>query len=183
MRKTNIFVFVLLVILACNVTCSRSLIDPRLFDTVAKFSIDEDVKMLSSVIATIEEHPAHGPEHLWLQINYYSFALTAEEVEEAASGNFDLITNRRYEEDYDSQAIILISMTRDYKVWQIDISMPGVTCTIAWLDEDVKSFLQTFQYEDDNLMLKAEGSYTCGTPVNKTLSWLTDIEIPVFGQE
>ena len=122
-------------------------IDPRRFDTKATFSVDDDAKSLSSVIATIEKHPMHGPEYLWLEVNFYSFPFTTEEIKSAANGDLEPIERRRHEEDYNSQAEIIFSMDKSYKVWQVDMSMPGHSCTIASSEKEVKSFLREYLFE------------------------------------
>jgi hypothetical protein len=170
---------------------SAEKLDPKHFITRAEFAIDDDVKSLSSVFATIEEHPAHGTEHLWLEINFFPFVLTKDEIESATTGNFAPIENRWHSEDglvkteiYNSRATVVLSMDTQYKVWQVDMAMPGHSCTIAWKEEDLEKFLREYDFEDGNIRLKSKGSYTCNSMSDKqpewTHKWDFNINVPVF---
>jgi hypothetical protein len=164
-------------------------LDPSSFNTSAKFSVDNHVMSLSSAVATIQARPS-APGYSWLRINFYSFPLTAEDIAGAMHGNtesMDRKWNRKANnpKDYsNSYAEIQLSVDKNSKVWQVDMSIPGHTCTIAPLEPDVKNFLQNYQFDGKNLRLKSRGSYVCdmkfmGIP-NQTFGWDIDLNIPVF---
>src|SRR6266849_9908130 len=78
----------------------------RPFATAAKFSVDDDNSdvqpqirhrrlALSSAVATIE--PPSGPmKYRWVEINFYSFPFTREDVAAARNGNTEPI-HRKWE--------------------------------------------------------------------------------------
>mgnify|MGYP001612194471 CR=1 FL=1 len=177
---------------AQNPDNKQSVLNPGLFDTKAEFTIDGTIRSLSSAVATIETHPAHGPEYLWLEINFYPFTLTDEEIADASNGSLELIKKRRYQEDgnpqalaiYNSQARIVLGMDTNYKIFQVDMSVPGHSCTIAPFEEDVKNFLKEYSFEGEHLRLKSKGSYLCDIPPEEIPDWTfglnIDLHIPVF---
>lgn len=83
-----------------------------------------------------------------------------------------------------SNAIIQLSIDKDYKVWQADMAVPGRGCTIAPFEKDVKSFLQDYRFDGKNLRLKSKGLYVCGMKSLKipdqTFTWDIDLNIPVY---
>lgn len=182
----RIFISVFTLFLFCvNPPNGQSAIDPRLFDTKAEFSVEDDVKSLLSAVATLEAHPMYGSDHSWLKIHFYSFPFTTEEIQGALNGDLKLIEARRYEEDYNSQAIIILSMDKESRtVWQVDMAVPGHTCTIAPSEKEVQNFLQEFQFDGKQLKLKSNGSYTCGilfeNVTDRIYNWNFDVDIEVF---
>ncbi len=172
--------------LAC---ANRTRLEPRSFSTNAKFSVDHNGMSLSSAVAIIEARP-NTPGHSWVRISFYSFPLTAEDVAGATNGDIESLERKWNEkasnpQDYNtSHAILQLSVDREWKVWQVDMSVPGHGCTIAPFEPDVKAFLQNYQFDGKHLRLKSEGSYVCdmksmGIP-NQTFGWDVDLDIPVF---
>jgi len=165
--------------------------DPGAFRTNAKFSVDSAAMSLSSVVATIE--PRLGaPGYSWLRINFYSFPLTAEDVAAVATGNIEPLEKRWKGVASDpkaynvSHAMLQLSVDAAFKVWQVDMSMPGHGCTVAPFEEDVRSFLQGYKFDGKRLALKSKGSHVCdmkalGIP-NQTFRWDVDVNIPVFAK-
>jgi hypothetical protein len=164
-------------------------VDLSAFSTSAKFSVDKSAMTLSSAVATIE--PRLGaPGCSWLRITFYGFPLTADDVAVVANGNIESMEKRwngmaNNPKDYNqSHAVIQLSVDAAFKVWQVDMAVPGHTCTIAPFEQDVKAFLQTYQFDGKKLKLKSKGSYTCdmkfmGIP-NQNFGWDIDLNIPVF---
>ncbi len=91
---------------------------------------------LSGAVATIEARP-NTPGYSWVRINFYSFPLTAEDVVGAVNGDIESLDRKWNKkasnpQDYNnSHAVLQLSVDRDLKVWQVDMSVPGHTCTIA----------------------------------------------------
>ncbi|MBZ5696083.1 MAG: hypothetical protein LAN36_12080 [Acidobacteriia bacterium] len=164
-------------------------VDPGSFSTNAKFSVDKSAMTLSSAVAMIE--PRLGaPGYSWLRISFYSFPLTPDDVAGVTSGNIESMERKwsgkaNNPKDYNSShAVIQLSVDAKYKVWQVDMSVPGHACTIAPFEQDVKGFLQTYQFDGKNLKLKSKGSYVCdmkfmGIP-NQNFGWDIDVNLPVF---
>ncbi len=163
--------------------------DANSFRTSAKFSADSDALSLSTAVATIES-PRAAPAYSWLRIYFYSFPVAVDDLGAVMKGDtssMDAKSNKKASNpaDYNtSRAVIQLSVDKDFKVWQVDISIPGHTCTIAPFEPDVKTFLQDYQFDGKNLKLKSKDSYVCdmkfmGTP-NQKYSWDIDLNTTVF---
>lgn len=164
-------------------------LDPGSFKTNARFSVDNAAMTLSSVVATIEPRP-NASGYSWVQVTFYSFPLTAEDVAGVAKGDAESLERKlnRLENDatkYNtSHAEIQLTVDRAFKVWQVDMSVPGHACTIAPWEQDVRNFLQEYNFDGAKLRLKSKGSYVCemkaaGIPDQK-FGWQFDVNIPVF---
>jgi hypothetical protein len=165
--------------------------DPAIFRTLARFSVDNTAMMLSSAVATIE--PRRGaPGYSWLRVSFYSFPLTAVDIAGALNGSTESM-DRRWNQLAASPAVyrtsyaaIQLSVDRAFRVGQVDMAVPGHTCTIAPFEADVDRFTQTYQADAKQLRLKSVGSYVCdmkliGQP-NQTFSWDIDVKLPVFAK-
>lgn len=164
-------------------------LDPSSFRTNAKFSVDNASLTLSSAVATIEPRP-NASGYSWLRITFYSFPLTAEDVAGVAKGDAESLERKWNRTANDpkkyntSHAVIQLTVDKAFKVWQVDMSVPGRACTIAPWEQDVRNFLQEYQFDGAKLRLKSQGSYICemksvGIPDQK-FGWQIDVNIPVF---
>jgi hypothetical protein len=163
--------------------------DPRAFQTHAVFSIDDDAMSLASVAAAIEARP-NVPGYSWLRINFYSFPFTASDMAAAVKGHVESM-DRKWKnmagtpKDYNhANAVIQLSVDKDLKIWQVDMAVPGHSCTIAASERDVKSILQEYRFDGRRLRLKSKGSFVCdmkslGIP-NRRFGWDLDLDVPVF---
>jgi hypothetical protein len=163
--------------------------DPAAFKTHAVFSVDNDAMSLTSVAATIEAR-ANAPGYSWLRINFYSFPFTAADIAGAVKGHVESMDAKwknkasNPKEYNHSNAVLQLSVDKDLKVWQIDMAVPGHTCTIAPYEPDVKKALQDYRFDGKRLRLKSKGSFVCelkslGIP-NQRFSWDLDLDVPVF---
>jgi len=141
-------------------------VDPSSNQKNANFSVDNNSLSLTTAVATIE--PRQGaPGYSWLRISFYSFPLTAEDIAALIKGDtasMDRKWSKKADNpnDYNnSYAVIRLSVDKNAKVWQVDMYVPGYTCTIAPFEPDVKSFLQDYQFDGKRLRLKSKGSYMC----------------------
>jgi len=163
---------------------------PDSFGTRAQFAVDNNHLSLSSVIATIE--PRLGaPGYSWVRIHFYSFPPAAGDMAGIVRGDLTSMDKKwekladRHDNSYNlSNAIIQLSVDKDYKVWQADMAVPGHGCTIAPFEKDVKNFLQDYRFDGKNLRLKTKGSYVCDMKSMKipdqTFTWDIDLTIPVY---
>ena len=164
-------------------------LDPSSFHTNANFSVDDTAISLSTAIATIE--PRLGaPGYSWLRIYFYSFPVAADDMAGVMKGDTSSMDKKwnskaSNPKDYNtSRAVLQLSVDKNSKVWQVDMSVPGHACTIAPFEPDVKIFLQAYQFDGKNLRLKSKGSYVCdmkfmGIP-NQKFSWDIDLNTTVF---
>ncbi len=141
-------------------------VDPSSNQKNANFSVDNNSLSLTTAVATIE--PRQGATgYSWLRISFYSFPLTAEDIAALIKGDtasMDRKWSKKADNpnDYNnSYAVIRLSVDKNAKVWQVDMYVPGHTCTIAPFEPDVKSFLQDYQFDGKRLRLKSKGSYMC----------------------
>lgn len=160
-------------------------VDPSSFNTNAEFSVDSTALSLSSAVGTIEARP-NAPGYSWLRVDFYSFPLTAEDVADATNGHTEAIDRRwsKKPNSRDSHAVIQLAVDTSFEVRQVDMSVPGHACTIAPFEQDVKKFLQDYQFDGKKLRLRSKGSYVCdmkfmGIP-NQNFGWDIDLSIPVF---
>lgn len=182
--------FVALVLCAAGEVLSGPLsIDPNSFHTNANFSVNENAMSLSTAVATIVPRPG-APGYSWLRIYFYSFPVAADDmagVLKGDTGSMDKKWNRMASnpKDYNnSRAVIQLSVDKDAKVWQVDMSIPGYTCTIAPFEQDVRNFLQEYRFDGKKLRLKSKGSYTCDMKfagnANPKFGWDIDLNAAVF---
>jgi hypothetical protein len=163
--------------------------DPGAFKTHAIFSVDKDTMSLTSVAATIEARP-NAPGYSWLRINFYSFPFTAADIAGALKGHVESMDTKWKNKagnpkDYNhSNAVVQLSVDKDFKVWQVDMAVPGHTCTIAPNEPDVTRILQDYRFDGKHLRLRSKGSLVCdlkslGIP-NQRFGWALDLDVPVF---
>lgn len=175
--------------LAAPVLSGPASVDPNSFHTQANFSVDNDAMSLTTAVATIE--PRLGaPGYSWVRIYFYSFPVAADDMAGIMNGStasMDKKWTRKASnpKDYNaSRAVIQLSVDKGFKVWQVDMSVPGHSCTIAPFEQDVKNFLQTYQFDGKNLKLKSKGSFVCdmgsiGIP-NQKFGWDIDLNTAVY---
>ena len=167
-----------------------SLPSPDSFGTRAEFAVDHAHLALSSVIATIEPRPS-APGYSWVRIHFYSFLPDVADMTGIAKGDVGSMDKKwekladRHDNSYNvSNAVIQLSVDKDYKVWQVDMAVPGHTCTIASSEKDFKSFLQDYRFDGKNLRLRSKGFYVCDMKFMKipdqTFTWDIDLNIPVY---
>lgn len=186
------YLWLLTAVLYCTIggaVANPGNLDPGSFSTKAKFSVDQTAMSLSTAVGTIE--PRLGaPGYSWVRVHFYSFPLTAEDVAGAMNGDISSMDNKWNKmasnpPDYNkSNAVIQLSVDKDFKVWQADMSVPGHACTIAPFEPEVKAFLQSYEFDGKHLKLKSKGSYVCDMKfmgiANQTFGWDVDLDIPVF---
>jgi hypothetical protein len=189
MRKFLLFAGLIFVVVG-SVFAGSPPLTPDSFSTTAKFAVDNSHLSLSSVIATIE--PRLGaPGYSWVRIHFYSFPPAPEDMTGIAKGDVTSMDRKwekladRHDNSYNvSTAFIQLSVDKDYKVWQVDMAVPGRTRTIAPFEKDVKSFLQAYRFDGKNLRLKSKGLYVCDMKFLKipdqTFTWDIDLNIPVY---
>jgi len=150
--------------------------DPKTFETHAVFSIDKDAVVLKNVAATIE--PRLGaPGYSWLRVRFYAVRLSAAQIDAAGKGQFESIESKW-------GAVFQLGVDKNFKVWQIDMAVPGYTCTVAPDEPQVKIALQEYRFDGKRLRLKSKGSFVCemGSPgiPNRRYGWDLDLDVPVF---
>jgi hypothetical protein len=144
-------------------------------DSTAKFSVDGTVTLWSTAVATIQPRTG-APGYSWLRIYFYASPLTADDRARAQEGRIASIETRW-------TAVLQLTLDKALTVSQVDLALPGHTCTIAESDRDAKNALQVFQLAGKHLRLRGRGSHVCdmkfmGIP-NQTFGWDVDLDLPV----
>jgi hypothetical protein len=174
MRESGMLPLVFLVTLTQAVT-------PASFTTKARFSSGATSLSLPTAVATIE--PRLGaPGYRWLRVRFYAFPLTPADVEAVTKGNVEPLEQRWKSKlagkpaEYNvSNAVLQFGVDKDGKVWQVDLSVPGHTCTIAASDQEATALLQDFRFDGTRLRLKTKGKHSC-----ERLAWDVDLTLPIF---
>jgi len=164
-------------------------IEPSAFRTAATFSVDGAEANLTTGVAVMEARP-NAPGYSWLRINFYSFPVTPAEIPGVMNGTIESLERKwtakaSNPNDYNrSHAVLQLSVDKNFKVWQVDMSVPGHTCTIAPFEPDVRKFLQEYQFDGKELQLRSKGSYVCDMKfmgiANQTFRWDVNLDLPVF---
>jgi hypothetical protein len=143
----------------------------------ARFVVDGRATAPSTMFATIQ--PRLGaPGYSWIRVYFYATPIAAAERARAADGGIESISTRW-------AAVVQLTIDKDSTVWQMDLSVPGHTCTVAASDRDAKQGLQEVRFDGTRLRLRLRGvgSHVCdmkalGIP-NQTFEWDVDIDTPV----
>src|SRR5262252_2391859 len=92
----------------------------------ARFSADGVRVFPSATLATAQ--PRNGaPAYSWLRVYFYSSATAADRAKVSSPRD---LTRTNW------SAVLQLTIDRAGTVWQIDLSLPGHTCTIAASDDE-----------------------------------------------
>jgi len=182
----------ILLCVACPFFAYPATLDPGVFNTAAIFSVDHDAMTLTTGVATIEPRVS-APGYSWLKIHFYSFPVASEDIPGILNGDMQSMEKKWTKKsenprEYNhSTATIQLSVDKDFKVWQVDMAVPGHACTIAPFEKELRYFLQEYQFDGKRLKLKSNGTYECdmkfmGLP-NENFSWEIDLDLPVFERQ
>jgi len=142
--------------------------------THARFSVDGVASTPSVTIATIQPRTG-APGYAWLRIYFYSAALTPDDEKRVAAGHIGLTK---------WSAVLQLTLDKDSRVWQVDLSLPGHTCTIAGSDVEAKQALQDVQFDGNRLRIQGRGSYVCDMrPLaipKSTYEWDVTLDVAVL---
>jgi hypothetical protein len=168
-------------------SATTAALSPSTFNVNAKLSVGDRTISLRNGVAILQARRG-APGYSWLRIYFYSFPLTTEDIAGARNGDVESMERKWNKkasnpDDYNnSHGVIQLTVDKNFKVWQVDMSVPGHTCTIAPFPKEVEAFLQNYRFDGRNLKLISKGSYGCGmVNVSKqTLGWDIKLDLPVF---
>ena len=154
---------------------------PAAFHTAAHFSAGHTQLSLSTAVATIQPRPG-TPGYSWLRVSFYAFPLTAEDVGSVTQGRTDIL-EARWRRTSSNPAVYNVSHAQlqlgiddnDKKIWQIDESVPGYSCTIAASDRDAATLVQDYHFDGKTLRLKTRAANLC-----LGLGLDVDVTVPVY---
>lgn len=141
----------------------------------ARFSVDGTASTPSTAVATIQPRTG-APGYYWLRVYFYSAPLASDDSASATKGRVESIKAKW-------SAVLQLTVDDHSNVWQVDLSLPGHTCTIAESDREAKNAMQEFQFDRKRLRLRGKGSHVCdmrslGIP-NQAFAWDVDLDTPV----
>jgi len=194
MRGFLVLITLASLVIGCSVQSSKTPNTPtsQNFSTNAKFGVNSASFVLSTAVATIEARPG-VPGYSWLRIYFYSFPPAADDLTAIANGNVASMEAKwtklaGKDNSYNtSHAVIQLLLDKDSKVWQVDMSIPGHSCTIAPFEPDVRSFLQEYQFDGGTTRLKSKGTHLCDMSVNNApnvkFEWDVDLKTRAFAKK
>ena len=164
---------------------------PSRFETRATFSVDHVSMSLTTAIAMIEPSRM-APSYSWLRVYFYSFPPGAGDVAEAMRGSVASM-DRKWQSkssnpsDYNaSRAVVQLTIDKDHKITQVDLSVPGHACTVASTEQELRAFASGFALDGNRMRLVAKGSYVCDMTASgsgkQAFAWNVDVDIPVFAK-
>jgi hypothetical protein len=100
-----------------------------------------------------------------------------------------LLKNDNREISRDGYAALILFLDERKQIWQVNLTyvIPGTTVarTVASNREELTKYFSQYRFEQNRLRLKSKGTYST-SPDSKdevlTLSWDTDLELPVFAK-
>jgi hypothetical protein len=180
---------VAMIVAAAPSARAQTVIPPSQFVTHATFSVDRVSLALTTAIATIEPSRM-APGFSWLRVYFYSFPARAEDAADAALGSVASMDRRWQSKSSNpngyntSRAVLQATIDKDHKISQVDLSVPGYSCTVASSEPELMSFASRFALEPTHLRLVAKGSYVCDMTSfgsgKHTFAWNVDVDSPVF---
>jgi hypothetical protein len=142
--------------------------------TTARFSA-ADVTSTSTIAVATSQPRTAAPGYTWVRIYFYPSPLTPDEAARARQGRVDSI--KRW------NAVLQLTVDNNATVWQVDLALPGHTCTIAESDRDAKNAFQEMHFDGTHVRLKGKGSHVCDMRFmkipNQTFTWDVDLDSPV----
>ena len=167
--------------------------DTNPYATNASFAVDSTTLSLSTVVSTLEARPG-APGYSRLKIHFYSFPPTAEDLTSIANGDVGTMDKKwmkladKQDTSYNtSNAVLVLTLDKDFKVWQVDMSVPGHSCTIAPTESDVKRFLLQYRFDGKSLKLSSKGSFVCDFSSmklkNERYDWNVDVDGRVYAKK
>lgn len=149
----------------------------------ANISAGDDNYAPISMIATSEKHPADdGSGYKMIFLHFYPFELSEEELAAIQKDGTDALKDKIYSDMknyYSKTATFYMTVNSDGKIQQMDISVPGTTCTVAWREDDLNKYIQDSSVTQTHISLKTSGEYECDS-VHKTFKWNLDIDAPLL---
>jgi hypothetical protein len=141
--------------------------------STARFSVDGVTSLPTPTLATVE--PRNGaPSYSWLRVYFYA---SAEAANRARAASPRELTKTNW------SAVLQLTVDKERIVWQVDLSLPGHTCTIAASDGEARNVLQMFQFDGTRVRLQSRGSHVCDMRslkiANQTFEWNVDLDLPV----
>jgi hypothetical protein len=154
----------------CALTAIRSADAVR-----GRFSAERASAVAAAVVANSEPR-AGAPGYSWLRLRFYAEPLNASDAAAVARGDLGSI-------HAPWNAVLQLTLDPRSAITQVDLSLPGHTCTIAASPEEVAAGVQRFQFDGTDVRLSAKGRHLCDMKfmgsADQTFQWEVDLEASV----
>ena len=155
---------------------------PQDFRTTAHFSVDDRVLRLQAAAAILEQTAGRT----WIHVYFYSFPFTPADVSAIAGGSVAAL-ERKWNAGPDpnhSRAVVHMLVDKSWKLSNVALEVPGLTCTIVEDPARSKRAVQSFVTDGSRVQLKAKSSTICDlTSVGgrrQRMTWNVDVSLPIF---
>ncbi|WP_141097240.1 hypothetical protein, partial [Microbacterium sp. AISO3] len=78
-----------------------------------------------------------------------------------------------------SQGVIQLSVDKNSKIAQMDLSIPGHTCTVISTESDISKGIQNFKIDKNQMRLQSTGRFVCDMKFmnvpNQIYNWKIDL--------
>src|SRR5215471_19142990 len=119
----------------------------------AAFSVDGKTTTPTAAVATVQPRTG-APDYYWLRVFFYASPLAADDLSKATEGRIESMRAKW-------SAVMQLTVDKGSTVWQVDLALPGHSCTVAESDGDAKKAVQTFGFDGTRLRLAGKGSHLC----------------------
>ena len=180
----------------CCAFAANSYSEPTLsasqqFQTSASFSLavqkSKVLKLGKSRLATKSTFVTYTKEFFGGKTNALKIQFFTQPIGEEARAK--LLRNDNNEISRGGYAALVLFLDERNQIWQVNLTyvIPGTTVvrTVASNREELAKYFSDYRFEQNRLRLKSKGTYNTATDSAEeilTLSWDTDLDIPVFDQ-
>ena len=176
---------------AANSNSESALSITQQFQTSDSFSLavqnSKVLKLGKSRLATKSAFVTYTNEFFAGKTNALKIQFFTQPIGEEARAK--LLRNDNNEISRDGYAALVLFLDERNQIWQANLTyvIPGTTVvrTVASNREELTKYFSDYRFEQNRLRLKSKGTYNPATDSTEeilTLSWDTDLDIPVFDQ-
>lgn len=153
--------------------------DPRRLDVHASMGVNDRMEELKSAYASWTDE-FFGGKSKAVRIDFFTVPLTPDDIADLLEGDPAQLDLREYN-SYRWGAVTLF-VDETMKIWQVNMSLRGHACTVAWKPDELKAWNEGFRYDGTRATLKSFGTYLCDIPGGEatTYHWEFDLDVPVF---
>ncbi len=115
---------------------------------------------------------------------------TDEELAAARTGDRSAVARKekqvvaRVRAQNEGVASLQLAVDSNRVIREVNLTMPGYNCTIAFTESELKSFLQQYRFDGKTLRLKSKGSFVCDMKLagsgSPKFGWDLDLTTSVF---
>ena len=191
MRVLGIVVVLFCCALPTDIYSQPILSTSQQFQTSASFSLavhkSNVLKLGKSSLATNSAFVTYTNEFFAGKTNALKIQFFTQPMVEEARAK--LLRNDNKEISRGGYAALVLFLDERNQIWQVNLTyvIPGTTVvrTVASNREELMKYFSDYRFEQNRLRLKSKGTYNTAPDSTEeifTLSWDTDLDIPVFDQ-